>query len=276
MITRRMFLKQFVRANLGVWLYLLAPIPTEKLSTLATDIRRLSNDPCWLDPYWLEVLSRGVSYIPEEVKVDISGWDKHITKEKAYAALKIALEQNERVLSGEIPPSEKNMDTIISYNKTAQFLLENVEGKYIINPVFPEVTYREDPARARMLHDLSIFILNNTLSSIDDQFAGFSNLDLALLRSAESYLREAIKTNQNAVALSPARFKGAIIRNIANAYNNLGIVLSFLGDVRQAYRMYEKALELTPDDTDILNNVEAIEKNASYIRQGPLRQDLSK
>ena len=248
-------------ANIGVGLNALVPVPAVKPPTTA------SLPEC--SPGWLDVLSKGVSYIPEETKVDINGWDNQMVKERACTLVRIALEKNDTVLVRNTLPAGGDMDTVINYNKAAQFLLESIKGRYIFNPVFPEVTYDEDPSRARMFHDLSTFLLNKIIKTINDDFVGFSTLDIKLLNAAEGYLRAAISTNENALILSPEKFRDTIVRNIGAAYNNLGLVLNLRGDMQQARKMYEKALRLAPDDRRILENMEAIHKNASYIRQQP-------
>lgn len=258
-----MFLKHFVQANLGIGLCVLVPLPLIQLPRSPTEIFGASKYKF----RWLEVLSKGVFYIPEAARIDIVGWGDQMIKQKAYTILSIAFESNDRVLAAKTPLSEDDMDMVINYNKASQFLLESIRGAYVFNPIFPKVTYKEDPSRARVFHDLSTFMLKQIIRTINDDLGGFSELEIRLLRAAESYLKEAINTNENALILSPGQFKTTIVRNIGTAYNNLGLTLNFLGEIEEARNMYEIALKLVPHDRLILENMEAIHRNASYVRQ---------
>jgi tetratricopeptide (TPR) repeat protein len=217
---------------------------------------------------WLQVLAEGVAYIPLSAKIDTRGWHNETLRKTASSVLDLAFQQNDYALSGPSLPAAEEMDEIVNTNKRGQFLLESIDGSYVFNPLFPEVTCREDPFRAQIFHDLAAFIVKNTLALIREDFNGFSASDLRLLHSAQNYLLEAIVINESAAALSPERFRNKLVGNIATGYNNLGLVLSFLGDTKRAYQMYTRALDLKPDHEEIVQNLEAIDRNAAYIRQG--------
>ena len=109
-MTRRMFLRQLLFANIGVGLHALVPLPTFNPLMSAAPY-----EDC---PGWVEVLSKGVSYIPDEAKKDIDGWDNDRIKKEALELLRIALKKNEGILEGNVSLPENGMDGIVNHNKT--------------------------------------------------------------------------------------------------------------------------------------------------------------
>ena len=79
-----------------------------------------------------------------------------------------------------------------------------------------------------------------------------------------------ITINENVSEIIPDKLKTHFRYNIGTGYNNLGLVLNLLGDVVQAYEMFEIALKLKPDDVNITRNIDSINENSDYIQQKPL------
>ena len=222
-------------------------------------------------PYWLRVLAQGASFIPEPLKMDTSSWADDEIKARAYTALNRALLESKNIRTGQTPPTNANMNRLIDWSKRGQFLLARVREKYEFTRDFPLVTHTSDPIRARLFNELSRSILSHVIGIIDNPgFQGFEDFDISLLKSAEGYLREAIITLKNAHSIAPDRYRSAIMLNISGGYNNLGLTLNLLGDTRGAKEMYEKALEISPDDEQIKKNMDSILQNASYRRRGLL------
>ncbi len=248
----------------GTTLFSLVPVqPLRNRSTIP-----LSEQQTQRLPYWLRVLSQGVSFIPEPLKMDIDSWGKDAIRDRAYGALNLALKQTQSVRSGEIASSDENMNEVINNGKYGQFLLESLREKYEFTQDFPPLTYKSDPVRARLFCELSRSILRHVMTTVDSAgFTAFSDFDIKLLKSAESYLREAIDTFQSAIPLAPQRYKVAIMLNLASSYNNLGLTLNFLGDIGGAREMYARALQIKPNDESVRKNMGSITENASYIKQ---------
>ena len=263
-VSRRLFLKQSLSALTGIGLFSIIPLP------LLKDHLLLLNEPIIIErqPYWLEVLSRGVSFIPPKAKIDISDWSNDELREKAYYTLRIAFKQNRQILTGNLRWSEKDMGIIIDNNKFGQFLLERIKGKYMFSEELEPITYHQDPIRARIFYDLSSILMKYVIMQIDKGwFRGFTDFDIKLLRSAEGYLREGIRTNESSMDLFPDKYRRILKYNIGTGYNNLGLTLNFLGDIDQAYEMYQIALQYNPDDDNITSNLNDIHENATYIQK---------
>lgn len=263
-LTRRAFIGGLYRVVSGAALFSLVPVRLlRNRSTIPLNEQQTPRPP-----YWLRVLSQGVSFIPEPLKIDTDSWGKDAIKDRAYAALNIALKQTQRVRSGEIPSSDENMTEVINNGKYGQFLLESLREKYEFTQDFPPLTYKSDPVRARFFCELSRSILHQVMTTVDSAgFTAFSDFDIKLLKSAESYLREAINTFQNAIPIAPQRYRVAITLNLASSYNNLGLTLNFLGDIGGAREMYARALQIKPNDDSVRKNMGSITENASYIKQ---------
>lgn len=263
-ITRRAFINKLYRIVSGATLFSLVPVqPSRNRATIPHGGQQTQ-----CPPYWLRVLSQGVSFIPEPLKMDIGSWGKDAIKERAYGALNLALKQTQSVRSGEMPSSDENMNEVINNGKYGQFLLESLREKYEFTQDFPPLTYKSDPVRARLFSELSRSILSHVMTNVDSAgFTAFSDFDIKLLKSAESYLREAIDTLQSAIPIAPQRYKFAIMLNLASSYNNLGLTLNFLGDIGGAREMYARALQIKPNDENVRKNMVSIAENASYIKQ---------
>lgn len=270
-ISRRSFIKRCLSASAGVGFFSLFPMPIFKhyLPPYKDSISVQGQ------PYWLEVLSRGVSFIPKKARVDIHGWSDDDLRGKAYYALRIAFDQNGDILFRESQRSEKEMGIIIDNNKFGQFLLEHTSGAYIFSEGLTPITFQEDPFRARIFYDLSSMLIRHVIIKVDEAwFNGFKDFDIKLLRSAETYLREGTQISKKAMEIFPDRFRNLLKSNIGTGYNNLGLVLNLLGDIEQAYKMYQIALEWNPNDNNVTRNLEAIHENAIYIHQKPLWNDV--
>lgn len=270
-ISRRIFVRRLVSLSTGLGLFSLVPLPASKYY-LPIRHEKISLSG---HPYWLEVLSRGASYIPKKAKININGWSDDDLRGKAYYALRIAFEQNGHILSWISQSSEKEMGTIIDNNKFGQFLLEATKGKYLFSEGFTPITSQEDPFRARIFYDLSSLLIRFLISKVDETwFNGFKNFDIKLLQSATTYLKEGIRISTRAMNIFPRRFQNLLRSNIGTGYNHLGLAFNLLGDIEQAYRMYHMALEWNPDDNNVTRNLEAIHENAIYINQKPLWKDI--
>jgi tetratricopeptide (TPR) repeat protein len=118
-------------------------------------------------------------------------------------------------------------------------------------------------------------LIRHVIIKVDEAwFNGFKDFDIKLLRSAETYLREGTQISKKAMEIFPDRFRNLLKSNIGTGYNNLGLVLNLLGDIEQAYKMYQIALEWNPNDNNVTRNLEAIHENAIYIHQKPLWNDV--
>jgi len=265
-VSRRKFIKRCLSASAGISLFSIIPFPTLKNYLPPSK----NGIPFQGQPYWREVLSRGVSFIPAKARIDIHGWSNDDLRGKAYYALRIAFEQNEDILLRRTQRSEKEMGIIVDNNKFGQFLLEAIKGKYLFCESLTAITFHQDPIRARIFYDLSSMAINHIITKVDKfRFNGFTESDIHLLRSAETYLREGVQTSKNAMEIFPDRFRNLLRSNIGTGYNNLGLTLNLLGEIDRAYQMYRIALEWNPDDNNVISNLEAIHENAVYMHQKP-------
>lgn len=73
--------------------------------------------------------------------------------------------------------------------------------------------------------------------------------------------------NEHAYDLCAAELKEVITANTGSSYNNLGLILSYLGEVQQAQEAFAKALELRPDNRAILRNLEDMDANGLIVRR---------
>jgi len=218
------------------------------------------------NPFWLEVLSRGHTFIPEKSIIDISNWDNEKIRKSAHKSLRLALTQNRQIVRKEIESNDKNMNIVITNNKVTQYLIEKIKGRYVCFEKFPPVTFREDPSRGRLFFDLASFILIHVIHMVNNpNFDKFDDFDITLLKSSVGYSNESVKIQLTAIEIAPEQYKKTMVVNLGCAYNNLGLAINFLGDTVTAHKHYCKALELSPGNTDVRRNIKAIEQKANYI-----------
>jgi len=215
--------------------------------------------------YWRQVLAKGVSFIPAIMQNDLSGWSKEQIVDQMLATVDYAIKRNAKVQKGATTKTNETMREVVNFNKRGQFLQENIPGRYSLSSSYPEVTCEQDPTRARIFYDLAGFILDEVRHAINSSpVYRLTDFDTKLLRSAGSYLRSGIAINRRFSYLAPEGSKGDIQANIGAGYNNLGLALSFQGKLEEAKRMYQKALQLKPNDPDILQNLKSLEANGKY------------
>jgi tetratricopeptide (TPR) repeat protein len=259
-VTRRSFLKGLITAAAGTGLNSFIPLPLNLPATAA-----LSRE---IRPYWLEVLSKGVRYFPENIVSYFSDWSRDQLKGSAHYSLALTLGGNKRLLAGTSLPREREMDEVVERNKTTQYLYESLMLLEAEEGVDTGTAHVDDPYYARLLYDLSGFILRDVMKMIEDpSFSGFRPFDITLLDSCLTYVRESISLNEDAYALCAVDLREAIRVNIGSGYNNLGLTLSYLGEVQQAQDAFGKALELRPDNSAILRNLRDMDANGLIIRR---------
>lgn len=266
-VTRRKFLSGLMKTIAGTSLYSFLPVSLPLLDPAA-----LVADP---RPYWLDVLSKGIRFYPENITAFFSGWSEAQFLDSAQYALFLTLGQNKRALANTGARSDKEMDHIVENNKTTQYMFDNVKRAHLAKNADPQTTYGNDPFHARMLSDLSSFILRNIedkleVSSIDT----FSDFDIMLLNSGTTYLEEAIRLSEHAYIFYEDNLKEVLRSNIGSYYNNLGLTLSYLGDIPQAHKVFLRALEFRPDDTSILDNIRDMDSKGINIRKGSYSHSL--
>ncbi|MBN2298190.1 MAG: hypothetical protein JXM72_06325 [Deltaproteobacteria bacterium] len=263
-ITRRTLLKQLVKSMAGTGLYCLMPTGFPALS-----ISRLHEET---HPFWLEVLSRGVHYVPEYIKSFFNGWEDHDMNESVRYALHLTLTRNRRALAGGDLPCEKEMDEMIENNKASQFLFQYVKEANASLNARPEVIYGYDVYCAQMFYDVSTFVLRSNMNNHNEiLFARLSEFDIQLLISNISYLEEAIRISEHMYILVDEESRSKISKNIGSYYNSMGLSLSLLGDMRAAGKMYRRALEFRPGDTSILENMRDFQSGRWLMRNTSFR-----
>ncbi|HOO45920.1 MAG TPA: hypothetical protein PLM29_06815 [Deltaproteobacteria bacterium] len=258
-ITRRTFLGQLIKSLAGTGLYCLMPTGVARLG-----ISELHEN---IHPYWLEVLSRGFHHVPENIRSFFHGWDDRDMNESVRYALYLTLTRNRHALSGRDLPGEKEMDMTIEDNKASQFLYQHVKESNAAINAGPEVIYGYDVYCAQMFYDLSTFILRNQM---DDRkniwFSRLSEFDIVVLNSNLSYLEEAIRISEHLYILVDEKSSSEIKKNIGSYYNSLALSLSLLGEMREAGKMYLRALEFRPGDTSILENMRDFQSGRWIMR----------
>jgi len=263
-ITRRTLLKQLINSIAGTGMYCLMPtgFPAPGLRGLHEEIHAS----------WLEVLSRGAQYIPENVRSFFHGWDDRDMIESVSYALYLTLTRNRRALSGTDLPGEKEMDMTIEDNKASQFLYEHVKELNAGINAGPEVIYGYDVYCAQMFYDLSTFILRNQLDNRKNTwFSRLSEFDIAVLNSNISYLEEAIRISEHLYILVDEKSSSEISMNIGSYYNSLALSLSLLGEMSEAGKMYLRALEFRPGDASILENMRDFQSDRWIMRSSSFR-----
>jgi tetratricopeptide (TPR) repeat protein len=260
-VTRRSFLKGLITAAAGAGLNSFIPLPLQTLdpSSLSREIR----------PYWLEVLSRGARYFPGNIVSRFSDWSGDQLREAAHYSLILTLARNRETLAGSRLPGEREMDEAVERNKAVQYLYESLRRTHEKGKPEEEDDGRDDdPYYARVLHDLSSFMIRHIVKEADDQsFGGFSPFDITLLHSCLTYVRESIGLNEDAYVLCGEDLRETLKGNIGSCYNNLGLALSYLGDVQQAQAAFMKALEHRPDNGAILRNLHDMDSNGLIIHR---------
>jgi tetratricopeptide (TPR) repeat protein len=257
-VTRRSFLKGLFSAAGSAGLCSVIPLPLLPLgkASLSRDVR----------PYWLDVLSKGERYFPENIVSFFSDWSHAQLNESAHYSLLLTLGRNRRVLGGQGLPGEREMDETVEGCKTTQFLYESL--RLLQAGQEPGAVHEDDPYHARLLYDLSSFIIRDVMRKIEDpSFSGFSPFEIALLQSGLTYVRKSISVNEDAHALCDEDFKEVLRVNIGSCYNNLGLALSYLGDVQEARDAFTKALELRPGSSAILRNMRDMDSNGLIIHR---------
>ena len=130
------------------------------------------------------------------------------------------------------------MDAVVYNNKVVQCLFDNIDGEYYFSPFFYEITSDIDPLRNRILFDMVSFMFayeaEKAVKGIKTDF------DLTVIKSAEAYLREAIKGSEK---LRDYALKQQAIESIdsflADSYHNLGVVLKIQGKSDDAKMMFK-------------------------------------
>jgi len=256
-ITRRAFLDRLMKAAAGAGLYAFIPVslPSLKPSLLEEDIR----------PYWLEVLSKGIGYFPQNIISFFSTWSSDQFLESSQYALLLTLNQNKRLLTSEKLPPDREMDQITESNKTTQYIFSILKNHFLEQNAGPDITYGNDPFHARLLYDMSSFMLRDIIEGTEDTpDAVLDDFDINLLNSCASYLEEAIRMSEHSFILCDDSYKDILIRNIGSYYNNLGLTLSYLGDNEKADQVFRRALEFRPDDDGILRNMHELNSNTMF------------
>ncbi len=199
-VTRRTFLSGLIKFISGASLYSFIPVTVPLPLTVAAGDEE--------HPYWLDVLSRGIRYFPDNITSFFSGWNDDQYKDSAQYALYLTMNHNRRVFSLAGIPSEKDMDEIVESNKTTQFIFEKVKYANLAADTDPQLTYGNDPLHARILYDLSAFILRDISQTVEgSSFTGFSDFDVLLLESGTTYLKEAVSLSETrtSILMTPSR-----------------------------------------------------------------------
>lgn len=217
-------------------------------------------------PYWIKILSKGASYIPSDLRIDISSWSDKNKKRMAYQTLISSLELNTAVLSGKISQTIENMNFLINNNKQAQYFLESVQGKYIVAEGLPEITHKEDPLKARLFSDFSMMILEHIKEiAQSENFSGFTEFEIHFINASLDYLSRNIEIMEKALPIFSKDYETELITGLGYSYNSYGFALSLLGEVDNALTMYKKALLYLPDENDIKENIKSINESLSYL-----------
>ncbi len=254
-ISRRDFLKvsaaTVVMLNpLATSLYAKPAVESEK------QVSTLLNRKNTVRPEWLEILAKGVDYIPQKAKVNIkTSTNKRIIKD-AYDSAEYAFKQNKNVLSGNWLMIDEVMNTIVPNNKIVQFLFQNIKGKYMYEKGFPKVTQKEDPTKAKLFSDMARFVLEKIETTRKKpDFTGYDDFEIKLLNSATGYLKRVIDIINRADSIAPANYKKGFAYSIAFSYKDLGNAYIYLGDIAAAKRCYKKGLEYDPNNEELKSNL---------------------
>ena len=263
-ITRRTLLKKLIKGIAGSGMYCLIPTGFRPL--------RISFSHKEIYPNWLEVLSKGVHYVPEYIKAFFNDWEDPDMNDSVRYAFYLTLTRNKRALAQGTLPSEKEMDEMIESNKASQYLFQYVKEANTGMNARPEVIYGHDACCAQMFYDVSTFVLRNMMNNQKNVlFAKLSEFDIRLLNSNISYLEEAIRISEHVYILQDEELRPQTRNNIGSYYNSLGLTQSFLGDMSAAGKMYLRALEFRPGDTLILDNMRYFQAGRWLMRNSSFR-----
>jgi tetratricopeptide (TPR) repeat protein len=259
-VTRRSFLSGLLTAAAGAGLNAFMPLPVRLLGTASPESE--------IRPYWLEVLSRGVGYFPENISAYFSDWTPAQLKGSAHCSLTITLDMNRRVLASPSLPGQGEMDKAVERSKTTQCLYERLMRLDSGDGAGPGPASTDGLYHGRLLYDLSGFIIRHTMEKVDSPwFTGFSPFDTTLLGSCLTYVRESIRIGQDASDASPEELRDALMGSLGSCYNNLGLALSYLGEVQQAQEAFTRALELRPNNRAILRNLEDMDAKGLIVHR---------
>ena len=226
------------------------------------DVEQIMNPP---EPYWKQTLAKGVSFIPEKIKQDLSELEDKALLQDALYLIKDSIQYNRALVQGDLKRTNSNMNNTVDLSKKSQYFQQNIDFEYKFSKSFPKVSYQEDPTRARIFQDLAGFVLDDIMKTLDQPgFHALNDFEVEFLKGAEDYLETAIKINEKAYDLSPDNFKEQLQNSIGSGYNNLGLTLNFLGRLGEAKEMYEKALDMKPEDENIRQNIKNLRANGIY------------
>lgn len=259
-ISRRNFLKQLGATGLG---FAFMPLDFRLDEKITESMKHIPEEG---KAWWLRVLSKGWRHFPEICTTDTSDWTQEQIRKSNYYVTNRALKKHRKIREGELRKTEINMDEAIKYSKQAQFIQEKIEGKYHFMDGFPDITYREDPSRARIFKALSDYILDNVNETIwESDFDGLGQFDMKLLGTAKGYLERYIELSKNTLDICPEEHSDFFTQHVGFGYNNLGLVVNYLGDRDEAKELYQKAKEILPENEDVDSNLKNIDINAQYI-----------
>jgi tetratricopeptide (TPR) repeat protein len=89
---------------------------------------------------------------------------------------------------------------------------------------------------------------------------------MKLLNSSFEYALNGVGISEKVFEKTFDQYKSIAQDALAKAYNNYGLVLNYLGRTNDATAAYGVALQFSPDDLNILKNIENAAKIAEYIR----------
>jgi hypothetical protein len=227
LLSRRKALKHLLQVVGGLKIFaLLPPVALKELPFLR------DQGPLIPVPYWLQVLSRGINYIPQKAAPEIKQWEDVTLQQKAYQVLDRAIETNLRVHDTPLTPPTSDMNQIVIDYKTSQYLIEHIQKPYSFSNDFPPITFLQDPMRAKIFYDLALVILNQIIGiTQESEFERFTVFEIKLLQSAEAYLREGIKTIESAHRIAPDYFKSILKESVDKGYDYLEFTLKLLEQV---------------------------------------------
>jgi tetratricopeptide (TPR) repeat protein len=160
------------------------------------------------------------------------------------------------------------MDEAVERGKTAQCLYEKVRHQDGGVDTGPGAARTDDLYHGRLLYDLSSFIIRHTMEQVESPwFTGFRPFDTTLLGSCLTYVRESIRISRDASSTCPEELREALKGSMGSCYNNLGLALSYLGEVQQAQEAFARALEFRPNNRAILRNLEDMDSHGLIVHR---------
>lgn len=238
---------------------------------LLSDIfKKAKTDLLFLIPGWLDVLSRGPQYFPPEAIVTIpESIGNHEIKEAAHQALREAFSNYRLLVEGRLKQSDQVMDFIVQRYKTGQYLIGRIapDFEYLSGNFMDTITFDEDPALGLSMIDISDIILSSIAGwAHDPEFRGFNRLQMKLLNSSFEYALNGVGISEKVFDKTYDHHKSIAQNALAKAYNNYGLVLNYLGRTHEATAAYGVALQFSPNDLDIKQNIENAAQIAGYIQ----------